>query len=344
MLLDMHMDDLSPFLTKIGDAKNQQDLETLKAAIFGKKGTLTSQMKQLSVLKGEDRKQEGQRLNLIKQHIQKAFEKKRVQLEQAKLTQKLLREKKDITLPCAPEEAALGTQHPLSVALSEMVDILSTMGFVRKDGPEIEDDLHNFTALNIPEHHPARASHDTFYLKDMPLLLRTHASNVQIRCMKEEKPPIRMIAPGKVYRSDSDATHTPMFHQIEGLVIEPGIHMGHLKWCLQTFLEAYFGKKLPMRFRPSYFPFTEPSCEVDIQIPATQSNKKGEEKWLEVLGCGMVHKNVLRHMGLDPAVHQGFAWGLGVERLLMLKKGLSDIRAFYTNDMRWINHYGAFKA
>ncbi|MEH0002525.1 MAG: phenylalanine--tRNA ligase subunit alpha [Holosporaceae bacterium] len=330
-------------LDSLKAAATRQDLEVAKAHFFGKKGFLTQKMKALSALDGAARKEEGQRLNALKQTFQKALEAKRLALEEAVLQQQLLKEKKDVTLPAAPLEEVIGHRHPLSVALDEMIEIFKVMGFALKEGPEIEDDEHNFTALNIAPHHPARTSHDTFYVKDAPFLLRTHTSNVEIRTMRRESPPMRMISPGRVFRSDSDATHTPMFHQIEGLVIEKGVHMGHLTHCLKTFLKAYFGKDLPMRFRPSYFPFTEPSCEVDIQMPTVDGAAEREEpKWLEVLGCGMTHANVLRHMGLDPSEHQGFAFGLGVERLLMLKKGLSDIRAFYANDVRWLKHFGVF--
>ena len=252
-----------------------------------------------------------------------------------------------MTLPVGA--ARQGSIHPVSQVMDELAEIFADLGFAVATGPEIEDDWHNFTALNIPETHPARAMHDTFYFPDdkavdgKKMLLRTHTSPVQIRTMMSQKPPIRIIAPGRVYRSDSDATHTPMFHQIEGLVIDRGIHMGHLKWTLETFLKAFFEREdIVLRLRPSYFPFTEPSAEVDVGYTREKGRRVigGSEGWMEVLGCGMVHPRVIANCGLDPAEWQGFAFGTGVDRLAMLKYGMDDLRAFFDGDLRWLRHYG----
>ena len=252
-----------------------------------------------------------------------------------------------MTLP-APDAPA-GSVHPVSQVMDELAEIFADMGFAVAEGPEVEDDWHNFTALNIPETHPARAMHDTFYFPEEAavdgkrMLLRTHTSPVQIRTMLSQKPPIRVIAPGRVYRSDSDATHTPMFHQIEGLVIDKGIHMGHLKWTLETFLKAFFERDdVVLRLRPSYFPFTEPSAEVDVGYTLVNGKRVigGSEGWMEVLGSGMVHPRVIAACGLDPNEYQGFAFGTGVDRLAMLKYGMDDLRAFFDGDLRWLKHYG----
>jgi phenylalanyl-tRNA synthetase alpha chain len=269
------------------------------------------------------------------------------QLEQAELDRRLATEKLDMTLPV--QSGGQGSVHPVSQVMDELAEIFADLGFSVATGPEIEDDWHNFTALNIPETHPARAMHDTFYFEQgqdaegRQMLLRTHTSPVQIRTMRGEEPPIYIIAPGRTYRSDSDATHTPMFHQVEGLVIDRGIHMGHLKWTLETFLKAFFERDdIVLRLRPSYFPFTEPSAEVDVGYSIENGRRVigGSEGWMEVLGSGMVHPKVIANCGLDPEEWQGFAFGCGIDRLAMLKYGMDDLRAFFDGDLRWLRHYG----
>jgi phenylalanyl-tRNA synthetase alpha chain len=285
-------------------------------------------------------------INGLREAVTNGIAAKKATLETAILNQRLATERLDMTLP-APE-APRGTVHPVSQVMDELAEIFADMGFAVAEGPEIEDDWHNFSALNIPETHPARAMHDTFYFPDKDaegrsMLLRTHTSPVQIRTMTSQEPPIRIIAPGRVYRSDSDATHTPMFHQIEGLVIDKGIHLGHLKWTLETFLRAYFERDdVVLRLRPSYFPFTEPSVEVDVGYSVVKGKRVigGSEGWMEVLGSGMVHRRVIEACGLDPDVWQGFAFGTGVDRLAMLKYGMDDLRAFFDGDNRWLQHYG----
>ncbi|MEY3985463.1 MAG: phenylalanyl-tRNA ligase subunit alpha, partial [Pseudomonadota bacterium] len=286
-------------------------------------------------------------INGLREAVTGAIAAKKDALESAALNARLATERLDMTLP-APDAPA-GSVHPVSQVMDELAEIFADMGFAVAEGPEVEDDWHNFTALNIPETHPARAMHDTFYFPEEAavdgkrMLLRTHTSPVQIRTMLNQKPPIRVIAPGRVYRSDSDATHTPMFHQIEGLVIDKGIHMGHLKWTLETFLKAFFEREdVVLRLRPSYFPFTEPSAEVDVGYTLVNGKRVigGSEGWMEVLGSGMVHPRVIAACGLDPNEYQGFAFGTGVDRLAMLKYGMDDLRAFFDGDLRWLKHYG----
>jgi phenylalanyl-tRNA synthetase alpha chain len=294
----------------------------------------------------EERQQQGPVINGLREAVTHAIAAKKAALDTAILNQRLATERLDMTLP-APE-APRGTVHPVSQVMDELAEIFADMGFAVAEGPEIEDDWHNFSALNIPETHPARAMHDTFYFPNQDaegrsMLLRTHTSPVQIRTMTSQEPPIRIIAPGRVYRSDSDATHTPMFHQIEGLVIDKGIHLGHLKWTLETFLKAFFERDdVVLRLRPSYFPFTEPSVEVDVGYSMVKGKRVigGSEGWMEVLGSGMVHRKVIEACGLDPDVWQGFAFGTGVDRLAMLKYGMDDLRAFFDGDNRWLQHYG----
>ncbi|MBF0247352.1 MAG: phenylalanine--tRNA ligase subunit alpha [Alphaproteobacteria bacterium] len=332
-------------LAQVEAAATLQALEDVRVAALGKKGAITAQMKTLGGLDPEARKAMGQALNAVKDAVAEAIDTKKAAMADAELDAKLLAERVDVTLPVRPERE--GQLHPISRTIEEVVAILGEMGFEVHEGPEIEDDWYNFTALNIPEDHPARQEHDTFYLPGHGAkgrkVLRTHTSPVQIRTMLKTKPPLRIIAPGRTYRCDYDATHSPMFHQVEGLVIDKAVHMGHLKGCLIDFCRAYFGvDDLPVRFRPSYFPFTEPSAEVDIGC----SREGGEFKighgdsWLEILGCGMVNPKVLENCGIDPAEYQGFAFGVGVERIAMLKYGIPDLRTFYESDLRWLRHYG----
>lgn len=331
-------------LQAIHAAHNTGDIEQLRVQYLGKKGLLTEQMKTLGSMSPQKRKEFGAHINQAKEVITAALEARHNELEQKEILLKLQAETLDVTLPAA--SVARGSLHPITYVIEEMVAFFTQFGFSVADGPEIEDDFHNFDALNIPETHPARAMHDTFYLnaekEGKPLVLRTHTSPVQIRSMLSQKPPIRIIAPGRTYRCDSDQTHTPMFHQIEGLVIDKAVHMGHLKGLLQDFLKSYFNlDTVPMRFRPSFFPFTEPSAEVDIAC------KRGRDEliigagddWLEILGCGMVHPNVLRNCGIDPEEYQGFAFGCGIERMAMLKYNIPDLRTFFDGDYRWLNHY-----
>jgi phenylalanyl-tRNA synthetase alpha chain len=332
-------------LAAVTSATDLSALEDVRVDALGKKGRVTGLMKNLGAMDPEARKAAGQALNTLKTEIETALNVRRASLENAALDAKLASERMDVTLPIRPE--AKGSLHPISQTMDEMAAIFGAMGFTVAEGPDVEDDFHNFTALNFPPGHPAREMHDTFFLPTAPdgnrYLLRTHTSPVQIRTMMSTKPPIRVIIPGRTYRCDYDMTHTPMFHQIEGLVIDQGSHMGHLKGCLQEFLRAFFGvDDLPLRFRPSFFPFTEPSAEVDIGC----SRAGGELKlgnygdWLEILGCGMVHPNVIKACGLDPEIYQGFAFGMGVERVAMLKYGIPDLRTFFESDLRWLRHYG----
>ena len=328
-----------------------KDLEALRVQYLGKKGVLTSAMKALGQLAAQDKQTQGKQLNILKKKLEAAFLAHKTHLEEQDMLARLRQEKCDVTLSLAKENILPGRVHPISFVLFEVKQIFKKLGFVIAEGPEIETAYYNFTALNVPKFHPVRAEQDTFYLKreierelsdHETYLLRTHTSPVQIRSIHKTPPPVRLIAPGRVFRADYDATHTPMFHQIEGLVIESGAHMGHLKGCLEAFLEAFFNKKVPLRFRPSFFPFTEPSAEVDVLC---RRDAKGlvigeGDEWLEILGCGMVHENVLRHMELEPQEHQGFAFGVGVERLAMLKYGISDLRKFFENDHRWLSHHG----
>ena len=340
--LDQLRDEL---LASIDVASDLAALETVRVGALGKKGTISQRMQGLGSLPPSDRKTFGQHLNLVKSSIAEAINAKRILLESAQLDAKLSDESIDVSLPVRPTE--LGRLHPITQTIDEAVAILGEMGFVVAEGPEIEDDFHNFTALNIPPEHPARQMHDTFYLPEKDdgsrPVLRTHTSPVQIRTLEAVKPPLRVIAPGRTYRCDSDMTHTPMFHQIEGLVIDKETHFGHLKGCLLNFLAAFFEvEELPLRFRPSFFPFTEPSAEADIGCSRDGGEIQigGGEDWLEILGCGMVHNNVLSACGIDPDEYQGFAFGLGVERMAMLKYGIPDLRTFFDADLRWLKHHG----
>ena len=332
-------------LSKIKAAQTLDELESVRLFILGKKGLLSQAMQSLGKMSPEDRSAAGSVLNQIKEDVLLAFSAVKQHLEEAALSIKLQAEVLDMSLSPAPEET--GTLHPLSHTIEAVTAYFLGQGFSVEEGPDIENDFNNFTALNIPANHPARQEHDTFYTKGLidgsPGVLRTHTSPVQVRTMRHQKPPIRMIVTGRTFRSDYDATHTPMFHQIEGLVIEEGIHMGHLKQCLKDFLEDFFGvSQLPMRFRSSFFPFTEPSVEVDIACHKHENSLKigGGDSWLEILGAGMVHPHVLKNVGLDPDQYQGFAFGMGLERLTMLKHGIPDLRAFYESYKRWLKNYG----
>lgn len=325
----------SQFLDDVGKVNTLQELEDLRVSALGKKGALTLLMKELGQKSPEERRTIGAELNVLKEIFTTTLDKKKTQLEESILNTRLASETLDVTLPARP--VLMGTIHPLSHVLDKAIHIFGQMGFVVAEGPDIEEDFYNFTALNIPPEHPARQEQDTFYLPpqedQQPLVLRTHTSPVQIRTMLNQKPPLRIIAPGRTYRSDYDATHSPMFHQIEGLVVDKKTHMGHLKGCLEEFSRLFFeDPTLKLRFRPGYFPFTEPSAEVDIWW-------KGSS-WLEILGCGMVHPNVLRNCNIDPDIYQGFAFGMGLERIAMLKYGIEDLRFFFESDLRWLHGYG----
>ncbi|WP_232283396.1 phenylalanine--tRNA ligase subunit alpha [Sphingomonas sp. PAMC 26617] len=331
-------------LPSIGQA-DAAELETLRVALLGKQGSITALLKTLGKMSPDERLVEGPRIQGVREAVTTAIAARKAALDRAELDARLARETLDMTLPA--DAAPLGSVHPVSQVLDEMAEIFADLGFAVATGPEIEDQWHNFTALNMPESHPARAMHDTFYLKagegEEAKVLRTHTSPVQIRTMMGQEPPIRIIAPGRVYRSDWDATHTPMFHQIEGLVIDKGITLGHLKWTLETFLKAFFERDdIVLRLRPSYFPFTEPSAEVDVGWTMEKGRRVlgGSEGWMELLGSGMVHPKVIAACGLDPNEWQGFAFGVGVDRLAMLKYGMDDLRPFFEGDARWIKHYG----
>lgn len=332
-------------LQRVCASETLESLETARIQVLGKKGELTALMKQLGGLDAQARKERGQKLNLMKQAITIALEQRKSVLEDAALTARLKAESVDVSLPARPR--TVGLRHPISQTMEELVAIFGEMGFSVAQGPHIEDDFHNFTALNIPPEHPARQEFDTFYMPEKAdgtrPVLRTHTSPVQIRTMMTTRPPLRIIAPGRTFRADHDATHSPMFHQIEGLVIDEKTNMGHLKGTLIDFCRAYFGvEDLPVRFRPSFFPFTEPSAEVDIGCTRTNGQLKigAGDDWLEILGSGMVHPRVLAACGLDPEKYQGFAFGMGVERIAMLKYGIPDLRTFYDSDLRWMKHYG----
>ena len=332
-------------LANIAAASDAAGLDQVRVAALGKKGEITNLMKGLGTLAPDARREAGQTLNALKDEVAAAIAKREGELHGAAIDARLAAERIDVTLPARPDAA--GRIHPVSQTIDELTAIFGQMGFSVAEGPDIEGDFYNFTALNIPPEHPARQAHDTFYLPPAAdgsaLVLRTHTSPVQIRTMQSVKPPIRIIVPGRTYRCDYDATHSPMFHQVEGLVVDETSHMGHLKGCLIEFCRAFFGiDDLPVRFRPSYFPFTEPSAEVDIGC----SRAGGELKigsggdWLEILGCGMVHPKVLANCGIDPTRYQGFAFGMGIERIAMLKYGIPDLRTFYESDLRWLRHYG----
>ncbi len=341
----------SEALGAIEGADSLDALEGLRVGYLGKQGSISALMKTLGQMSPEEKKVQGPLLNGLRNDVAEAIATRKAKLETAALNAQLASERMDMSLP--GPETAKGSVHPVSQVMEELAEIFADMGFAVAEGPEIEDDWRNFTALNIPETHPARAMHDTFYFPDKDdsgraMLLRTHTSPVQIRTMTSEEPPIRIIAPGRVYRSDSDATHTPMFHQIEGLVIDRDIHLGHLKWTLETFLRAFFERDdVVLRLRPSYFPFTEPSVEVDVGYSIEKGKRviggHGDDAdggWMEVLGSGMVNRRVIENCDLDPDVWQGFAFGTGVDRLAMLKYGMDDLRAFFDGDARWLGHYG----
>jgi phenylalanyl-tRNA synthetase alpha chain len=335
-------------LASVSAAESVPQLEEVRVAALGKKGQITALMSGLGQAPPDQRKALGAAFNQLKQEVSAALDARRVVLEAAALALRLASERIDLSLSARPQPE--GSVHPISQTIEEMITIFGDMGFVLAEGPDIESDDYNFDRLNIPADHAARQDHDTFYMAGEGLLkrvLRTHTSPVQVRTMLQQKPPIRIIAPGRTYRCDYDATHSPMFHQIEGLVIteagDGGAHMGHLKGCLIAFCQAFFGvERLPVRFRASYFPFTEPSAEMDIGCERRDGKLLiGEgHDWLEILGCGMVHPNVLQRCGLDPSAYQGFAFGLGIERAAMLKHGVADLRTFYEADMRWSRHHG----
>jgi phenylalanyl-tRNA synthetase alpha chain len=334
-------------LADIAGAADDSALETVRIAALGRNGTITALLKTLGTMTPAERRERGALINGMKDRVTAAITARREALKGAALDQRLNTEFVDVTLPLRETPAEAGRVHPISQVTDELTAIFADMGFAVAEGPDIETDDLNFTKLNIPEGHPAREMHDTFFFNPKPdgsrLLLRTHTSPVQIRTMLAQKPPIRVIIPGRTYRVDSDQTHTPMFHQVEGLVIDNGSHLGHLKWILEEFCKAFFEvDSVKMRFRPSFFPFTEPSMEVDIQCRREKGEVRfGEgEDWLEILGCGMVHPNVLKNCGLDPEQHQGFAWGMGIDRIAMLKYGMPDLRAFFEADVRWLAHYG----
>ena len=349
----------SSALERIGAAEDLAALEALRVEYLGKQGSISMLLKTLGKMTPEERQSEGPKIHALRQGVQDALAGAKEALEAAALEAKLASETLDLTLP-APK-ASQGSVHPVSQVMDELAEIFADLGFSVATGPEIEDDWYNFTALNMPESHPARAMHDTFYFPDKApqqdaqliqqgdrMVLRTHTSPVQVRTMMAQGGPVRIIAPGRVYRSDSDATHTPMFHQVEGLVIDRDIHLGHLKWTLETFLKAFFEREdIVLRLRPSYFPFTEPSVEVDVGF-AIENGKRvlggsGDEPghgWMELLGSGMVNRKVIEMSGLDPDEWQGFAFGVGVDRLAMLKYGMDDLRAFFDGDIRWLQHYG----
>ncbi len=332
----------SIFNAKIDSVKTKEDLQIIKTEFFGKKGQITLQFKSLSSLDPEKRKDFAVNLNKIKEDLSRQLEQKNIEIETSEINEKLKNEKVDVTLPIRPSRQ--GKIHPVSQVIDEISTIFSEIGFSVAEGPDVESEYNNFTALNTPEEHPARDMHDTFYLEEnKKLLLRTHTSPVQIRTMMSSKPPYKIIVPGRTYRCDSDQTHAPMFHQLEGLHIDKGITMGHLKGCLDYFIKEFFEvKDVKMRFRPSHFPFTEPSAEVDIGYKIEKGKIViGEgDKWLEVLGCGMVHPNVLNNVKINTKKYQGFAFGIGIDRLAMLKYGINDLRAFFEADYRWLSHFG----
>ena len=334
-------------LAAVAGAPDEAALEAVRVAALGKSGSVSALLRTLGSMTPEQRKAEGPRINGLKDRVTEALTARKSALSHAALDARLNTETVDVTLPVREPPAEAGRIHPISQVTDELTAIFADMGFAVAEGPDIETDDLNFTKLNIPESHPARDMHDTFFFNPKPdgsrLLLRTHTSPVQVRTMMSQKPPIRVIIPGRTYRVDSDQTHTPMFHQVEGLVIDKGSNLGHLKWILQEFCKAFFEvDNVKMRFRPSFFPFTEPSLEVDIQCRRDKGEVRfGEgDDWMEILGCGMVHPNVLRNCGLDPDEYQGFAWGMGIDRIAMLKYGMPDLRAFFEADVRWLAHYG----
>ncbi len=335
----------SEVMSAVTETADLDALESIRVAALGRKGRITLLMKALGAMDADARRAAGASLNALKAEVAEAIEARKATLLDSEFDAALAADRLDVTLPPRPERQ--GRVHPISQTMDEVVAIFGEMGFRVAEGPDIEDDWHNFTALNIPPEHPARQEMDTFYLpgerNGHRVLLRTHTSPVQIRTMAMQQPPLRIIAPGRTYRCDSDATHSPMFHQVEGLVVDETTHMGHLKGCLIDFCRAYFGlDDLPVRFRPSYFPFTEPSAEVDIGCTREGGTLRighGDD-WLEILGCGMVNPAVLENCGIDPTRYQGFAFGMGIERIAMLKYGIPDLRTFFDSDLRWLRHYG----
>lgn len=335
-------------IERIEAAETEAALEEIRIAELGKKGRISDLLKGLGKMSPDERREAGPRLNGLRDAVQTAISARREALADAAIEARLKAETVDVTLPVRSSPASRGRIHPISQVIEEITAIFADMGFSIAEGPDIETDYYNFTALNFPEGHPAREMHDTFFLQPDATgerkVLRTHTSPVQIRTMETQTPPIRIVIPGKTYRQDSDATHSPMFHQVEGLVVDKTVNIAHMKWVLSEFCRAFFEvDSVTMRFRPSFFPFTEPSMEVDIQC---DRSKPGEVRfgegndWMEILGCGMVHPNVLRAGGLDPEIYQGFAWGMGIDRIAMLKYGMPDLRAFFDADIRWVEHYG----
>ena len=338
----------SALLADIAAASDEQAIEAVRVAALGKKGSISERMKTLGAMSPEERQSMGPALNGLKNRVTDALAARKAELKDVAIAARLAAEKVDVTLPVRQSPAERGRIHPISQVIDEITAIFADMGFSVAEGPDIETDHYNFTALNFPVGHPAREMHDTFFLppdaSGERKVLRTHTSPVQIRTMEAQKPPIRIVIPGKTYRQDSDATHSPMFHQVEGLVIDRTANVANMKWVLEEFCKAFFEvPQVKMRFRPSFFPFTEPSLEVDIQCDRSRPGEVrfGEgSDWMEILGCGMVHPNVLRHGGLDPDEYQGFAWGMGIDRIAMLKYGMPDLRAFFDADVRWLAHYG----
>ena len=333
-------------INAIGSAETAAAVEDIRVHALGKSGTISGLLKGMGALSPDERREQGPLINGLRDRVQAALASRKAELEAAELDVRLKAEHVDLTLPSRPRRK--GGVHPTMQVMDEMVAIFADMGFAVAEGPDVEDDFHNFTALNFPPKHPAREMHDTFFLRPDPAtgerkVLRTHTSPVQVRTMQSQKPPIRIIAPGRTFRKDSDATHTPMFHQVEGLVIDKGVHMGHLKWTLETFVARFFEVDgVDARFRPHHFPFTEPSAEMDIRCDRSGGELKLNQgdSWMEILGCGMVHPNVLRNCGIDPDEYQGFAFGMGVDRLAMLKYGIPDLRPMFEADTRWLAHYG----
>ena len=342
------LDDLKQkLMAEIAGAGDEAQIEAMRVGAIGKKGSVSELLKTLGKMDPEERKTRGAAINAMRNEIGEAIAARKSALKDAAIAARLAAETVDVTLPVRPSPSLSGRIHPVSQVIDEISAIFGDMGFSIAEGPEIETDYYNFTALNFPEGHLAREMHDTFFFNPDEngerKVLRTHTSPVQIRTMESQEPPIRIVAPGKTYRQDSDATHSPMFHQLEGLVIDKTTHVGHLRWTVEEFCKAFFEvDSVTMRFRPSFFPFTEPSFEVDIQCDRSGEQVKfgtGTD-WMEILGCGMVHPNVLRHCGLDPDVYQGFAWGMGLDRIAMLKYGMPDLRDFFAADERWTSHYG----
>jgi phenylalanyl-tRNA synthetase alpha chain len=338
----------SSLLADIASAADEPAIEAVRIAAFGKKGTVSEMLKTLGAMTAEERQLKGPVINGLKNRVTEALTARKAELRDVAIAARLAAEKVDVTLPVRQSPAERGRIHPISQVIDEIAAIFGDLGFAIAEGPDIETDYYNFTALNFPEGHPAREMHDTFFFqpdeKGERKLLRTHTSPVQIRTMEKQKPPIRIVIPGKTYRQDSDATHSPMFHQVEGLVIDKTANIANMKWVLEEFCKAFFEvPSVKMRFRPSFFPFTEPSLEVDIQCDRSRPGEVrfGEgSDWMEILGCGMVHPNVLRAGGFDPDEYQGFAWGMGIDRIAMLKYGMPDLRAFFDADVRWLSHYG----